>query len=240
MNLSSIKAAPNVIMGLFIGLGIIIGFWLLSSSLKNLQESQRTVSVKGLSEREVPADQVIWPIVYKEANNDLANLYNSIDAKNNIITSYLIEKGISKNEITFSAPSIVDRSTEMYSPEKAPYRYYATSVITVSSRKVDLVRELIFSITELGKKEIAFVTNEYNYTTEFSYSKLNEIKGGMIEEATKNARKTAQKFADDSESSLGKIKNASQGQIIISNRDAQTPHIKVLRIVSTIEYYLKD
>ena len=170
----------------------------------------------------------------------MANLYNNIDAKNNIITSYLIEKGISKNEITFSAPSIVDRSTDVLS-RKAPYRYYATSVITVSSRKVDLVREL-FSVLQNWAKEIAFVTNEYNYTTEFSYSKLNEIKGGMIEEATKNARKQLKNLQMTLKSSLGKNqKNASQGQIPLYQIELLKPlHIKVLRIVSTIEYYLKD
>jgi len=69
---------------------------------------------------------------------------------------------------------------------------------------------------------------------------LNEVKPGMVEEATKNARITAEKFASDSNSKLGKIKSATQGQMSISNRDQNTPHIKALRVVTTIVYYLKD
>jgi hypothetical protein len=62
----------------------------------------------------------------------------------------------------------------------------------------------------------------------------------MIEEATRNARAAAEKFAKDSESKLGKIKSASQGQFSISDRDANSPHIKVVRVVSTVEYLLRD
>jgi hypothetical protein len=62
----------------------------------------------------------------------------------------------------------------------------------------------------------------------------------MIEEATRNARESARKFADDSDSKLGKIRRASQGQFSIEDRDASTPHIKKVRVVSTIDYYLAD
>lgn len=62
----------------------------------------------------------------------------------------------------------------------------------------------------------------------------------MIEEATRNARKVAQKFAEDSNSRLGKIKSASQGQFSLEPRDANTPHIKAVRVVATVEYYLAD
>ena len=71
-------------------------------------------------------------------------------------------------------------------------------------------------------------------------TKLNEIKPSMIEEATSNARAVAQKFAQDSNSKLGKIKKASQGQFEVASRDKNSDHIKNIRIVSTIEYYLAD
>ena len=62
----------------------------------------------------------------------------------------------------------------------------------------------------------------------------------MIEEATMQAREVALKFAKDSNSRLGKIKKASQGQFSISARDKNNPHIKKVRVVSTVEYYLSD
>ena len=69
---------------------------------------------------------------------------------------------------------------------------------------------------------------------------LNELKPSMVEEATKNARETAEKFAKDSDSELGKIKRASQGSFSIENRDSNTPHIKRVRVVSSITYYLSN
>jgi uncharacterized protein len=62
----------------------------------------------------------------------------------------------------------------------------------------------------------------------------------MVEEATTKAREVAEKFAKDSKSKLGKIKKASQGQFSINNRDKNNPHIKKIRVVSTVEYYLSD
>jgi hypothetical protein len=93
-------------------------------------------------------------------------------------------------------------------------------------------------LVELGKQGIALVREGYN--TKFIYSKLNQIKPQMIEEATRSARESAAKFAKDSDSSLGKIKHASQGQFTIEDRDSSTAHIKKVRVVSTVEYYLSD
>jgi uncharacterized protein len=76
--------------------------------------------------------------------------------------------------------------------------------------------------------------------TQYLYSKLNDVKPAMIEQATKNARQTAEKFAKDSDSKLGKIKRASQGTFSIEDRDSSTAYIKKIRVVSTVEYYLSD
>jgi hypothetical protein len=95
-------------------------------------------------------------------------------------------------------------------------------------------------IIELGKQGIAISQQDYQSRTEFLFTNLNAYKPVMIEEATKNAREVAEKFAQDSHSKLGKIKKASQGQFSISDRDESTPHIKKIRVVSTIEYYLSD
>ena len=96
------------------------------------------------------------------------------------------------------------------------------------------------SLSELGKKGIAFIGSNYENEPEYIFSRLNEVKPEMIEEATKNAREVAEKFAADSKSKLGKIKNAIQGQFSIESRDKNNPHIKKIRVVSTVVYYLSD
>ena len=95
-------------------------------------------------------------------------------------------------------------------------------------------------LSALGKQGIVLQSGNYESQTEYLYTGLNDIKPEMIEEATRNAREAATEFAQDSESELGKIRQASQGQFSISPRDKNNPHIMNVRVVSTVEYYLSD
>ncbi|MDP3452663.1 MAG: SIMPL domain-containing protein [Bacteroidales bacterium] len=226
--------------GLFIMIGLIFLGIFIKSAVVSFKSYDRVVSVKGLSEIEVAANRVIWPVVYKEIGNDLTILYKAINDKNRLIIDYLKSKGLEESEITISAPSIIDMSAERYQSQPSPYRYNITSVLTVTSDKVDLVMKIISSQSELLKNGVALLAGDYQYQTQFLYTLLNEIKPTMIEEATKSARESAEKFAKDSQSKLGKIKRASQGQFTINDRDANTPQIKTVRVVSTVEYMLRD
>ncbi len=225
---------------LFLMIGLIVVGLSIYFGLNSFRSSNRVVSVKGLAEVEVPANKVIWPLVYKEIGDDLLLLYKTINDKNKLIVNFLKEKGLDESEISLSAPKIIDLNAERYQSQVSRYRYNVTSVLTVTSEKVEMVRNMITSQSELLAKGVAISAGDYEYQTVFLYTKLNEIKPGMIEEATRNARASAEKFAKDSGSKLGKIKNANQGQFTISDRDANTPHIKVIRVVSTIDYMLRD
>ena len=90
------------------------------------------------------------------------------------------------------------------------------------------------------KQGVAISGGDYRYNVLYQYTKLNDIKVGMIEEASANARASAEQFAADSKSKLGKIKEASQGQISITDRDPNTPHVKQIRVVTSVSYFLKD
>lgn len=227
--------------GLFIGLGLVILGLFIKNGIENFKEMDRVVAVKGLSEREVNANRVIWPLMYKEIGDDLLDLNSKITGKNGAIVSFLKSNGITAEEITVSAPEVIDMQAERYSGNNQPlYRYNVTSVITVSSSNVDLIRKLMEDQSVLIKKGIALTAEDYRYQKQYLYTKLNDIKPEMIEEATKNARTSALKFAQDSESKLGKIRNADQGQFSITDRDANTPYIKSVRVVTTINYYLED
>ncbi|MDD4919323.1 MAG: SIMPL domain-containing protein [Bacteroidales bacterium] len=228
------------IEALTVAIALIIMGMLLKQGLDGFSGRERTVNVKGLSEMEVPADKVTWPLVYKEIGNNLQDLYVRINRNNNTLVDFLKSSGITEEEIGINAPEIIDMSAERYNTSPPPYRYNVTSVITVSSTKVDLVRKLIADQGELLRQGIAIIGGEYRYNTVYSFTGLNDIKPQMIQEATRNARAAAEKFAQDSDSKLGKIKNASQGQFTISDRDENTPYIKNVRVVTTVNFYLKD
>jgi hypothetical protein len=229
------------VLGVFIFLGLAALGQLLGGSLIKFKEYERSVTVKGLAEREYEADIVIWPIQFTIAGNDLENLYGSIEKNTLEIKDFLESKGIDANEISSSIPAIVDKSAQQFSgSERADFRYAAMQTVTVYSKNIKNVRSVMESLSELGKKGIVLTGNNYQSRTEYIFTRLNEIKPEMIEEATKEARAVAEKFAADSQSTLGKIKKASQGQFSISDRDTNNPHIKKVRVVSTVEYYLSD
>ena len=234
----SVKSA--LILGVFIFLGLsFLGFFIGSSVIK-FKEYERTVTVKGLSEKEYPADIVLWPIQFIASNNDLTALYESIEKNANEIINFLKTNGFEGNEITTSPPGIVDKLAQGYEKSKIEFRYSATQTITIYSSKIKFVRLTMNKLAELGKKGIVLSDGGYQNTTEYLFTRLNEIKPEMVEEATTKAREVARKFAKDSNSKLGKIKKARQGQFSINDRDKNNPHIKKVRVVSTIEYYLSD
>ena len=229
---------------IYLGAAFVLGMLILGGSLvlmvNNLKSYDRCVTVKGLCEKEVMADKVIWPIMYKQGGNELGELYNTVEDMNATIVKFLKDAGVSDDEITMNAPSILDTRTNLYGDRKE-YHYIVTAGVTVCSEKVELIVKLQTEQAKLYEKGIPVGMGEnWSYPTTYSFTALNDIKPGMIEEATINARQAAEKFAKDSKSKLGKIKNATQGQFSVSDRDSNTPYIKNVRVVTNVVYYLKD
>jgi uncharacterized protein len=230
-----------LILGLLLCTGLLLLGYFISNGFITMRAMDRTVTVKGLSEREVSADIAIWPIKFNEVSNDLGALYSAIEQKNKLVVNFLKENGIAENEISVSVPATMDRQAQEYrDTTRDQFRYFGSSTITVYSPKVDLIRDAMSKIVNLGKSGIAITGQNYETRTEFLFKKLNELKPDMIEEATRNAREVAEKFAKDSGSKLGKIKSAYQGQFSIMDRDSNTPYIKKVRVVSTVTYFLTD
>jgi len=228
------KNEGKVLASIILAIGMITAGALLRSAIIGFKAIDRTITVKGLAEREVKANKVIWPLVYKELGNDPAEMYDLLERKNQKVVAFLKSAGLSDSEISINPPTIIDRQADNYGNDIMRYRYRATSVITVTSTDVDKVRKLMNRQTELMKQGIAITGEEYgSNATRYEFTSLNEIKPEMVEEATKNARITAEKFAADSRSNLGSIITA------IYDRDDNTPYIKNVRVVNTIVYSLK-
>ncbi|MDE5687888.1 MAG: SIMPL domain-containing protein [Paramuribaculum sp.] len=229
----------NIISAAILAVGLLALGLCVKSGLNSFNDSQRVVDVKGLAEREVNANVVTWPIMFREVGNSLPDVYANVTKTNAVIIDFLVANGLSKDEISVGAPTVQDLTTDRYNNSPLPYNYAVTSVVTVSSGKVKEVHSLINRQGELLSKGIA-ITSNYNYSVTYDFTDLNSIKPEMIAEATQNAREAAKKFADDSDSRLGKIKTARQGQFSIEDRDATTPYIKKIRVVTALTYYLED
>lgn len=223
-----ITAVGMIIMGMSIAKGIV-----------DFKDRDRTVVVKGLSEREMKADKVTWSLTYKEIGNDPAVMYNLLEQKNAKVVAFLKSAGVSDKEISINPAVISDRQADNYGNEIMNYRYKASSVITVTSTDIDKVRQLMRRQAELMKQGIAIVSDEYSSNVRYEFTGLNKIKQDLVEEATKNAQATAEQFATDTKSDLGDIRSAQQGQFSIEDRDSNTPYIKKIRVVNTMTYSLK-
>ncbi len=225
---------------LIIAIGVVVMGLCVKMGIDNYADKNRCVTVKGLSEHEVEADKVTWPVMTKEIGNDLPDLYKRIKATTAKVKEFLIHNGIKESEIAVNSPVVIDLNADQYLSNKMPYRYNITSVITVTSKNVKLVRSIIDRQAELLQQGVAIVDGGYNNQVSYEYTAFQQTKPKMMEETIKNAQTTAQQFAKNSGSKLGKIQSAGQGQFSIENRDDNTPYIKKLRVVTTITYALKD
>lgn len=235
MNIKNINSGVYIMIGL---LALAISF---PVGIAKYTASKHRVSVRGLCEKEVKADRAIWPISFKVAGNDLATTNAEVRKQQEIVIDWLLEKGFTKDEISISAPSIDDNKNTSYNSENIRFNYIIKSTVTICTRNVDLVVSLQSQQFELLNKGIAISSDNYwsNTVVTYDFTALNDIKPEMIEKATTNAREAAEKFAKDSGSKVGRITNASQGQFSICSRDSETPYIKTVRVVTSVEYQLK-
>ncbi len=208
----------------------------IKAGIDNFAFRDRVVTVRGLAERTVEADYVTWPMNYAVAGDDLTSLYDEMQTNNDIVVKFLTDNGIERDEISVNPPDLYNAAGNVYGGDRARYQYNLNVTITVATKKVAKVRELITRQSELLKKGVAVSNNYINY----QFTGLNSVKPEMIAEATKNARVAADQFASDSSSKVGKIKTATQGQFSINDADSSTPQLKNVRVVSTIIYYLED
>jgi hypothetical protein len=226
----------RLIAAAIIAVGIICLGWFMKAGIDDFANKDRKVTVKGLAEREVPADKVTWSIGTKVTGNDLPMLYESINLQTTKIKQFLKRNGLDEKEITVNPPSISDLEAREWGDNNKNFRYIVSTTITVATPKVEEVKKAIFQQAELLKQGVAIE----NSNAEYEYASFQQMKPEMMAEAIKNAQKTAEQFAEASNARLGEIQTAGQGQFEIDDRDQNTPYIKKLRVVTTITYSLKQ
>lgn len=229
-------------LGFFLCLGLITSSWLLSKAVYSIKAADRYVTVKGLAEREVDSDLVIWPVSFIETGNDLAVLHEQINRKQQAVEQFLTKSGITPAEISTNPPVVTDLEARKYDTgnRKREFRYLAQATLTVRSTDLPLVRSIMERSTDLVKQGIVLASDDYQNRPDYLFTGLNSIKPAMIEQATKNARLAAEQFARDSGSRVGSIRKARQGLFTITDRDRNTPYRKIIRVVTTVDYFLQD
>ena len=70
-----------VVGAVVLALGILFAGISLTFGIKTLKADQRTVTVRGLSEREFAADMAAWPVTFTVSGNELPSLRQEIVTK---------------------------------------------------------------------------------------------------------------------------------------------------------------
>ena len=256
MDDSNRESRPEAaLLGAFLAVGLIVGGWVLGAQIKATRLGDRYVSVRGLAERTVKADLAIWPINYNEVGNDLPTLYSKAEADKHIILKFLAQQGIQPSEISVGIVEVTDTEANRYGSQQAAYRYIVTQQITVQTTRVDQVAAAAQKAIDMVQQGIVLSSNDSgNGGIQYKFNGLNSIKPDMITEATRNARAAAERFAQDAGSSVGTIRQASQGvfSILAANSgvpaDSDQPAgwsanpdaslMKTVRVVTNVDYYL--
>jgi len=247
--------AGTALLGLLLAVGLILGGWILGAQIKATRLSDRYVTVKGLVERTVRSDIAIWPLSFKEAGDDLSLVYSKTEASRKAVLQFLDQQGIQSSEIELGVVRVIDTQANEYGGgNRAPHRYIVEQQVTVRTARVDQVAAAAQKTAQLLQKGIV-LNGERGQGLAYKFNGLNSIKPDMITEATRNARAAADRFALDSGSKVGSIRQANQGVFSIlpaeqgsdtsepseypgGNSSADSSLMKIVRVVTTVEYYL--
>jgi uncharacterized protein len=226
----------SLVAAALVAAGLAAAGWFVGNGFLKARSADRFVTVNGLAEREVGADLVLWPLVFSVTAEDLETLQQRVEASAAKVRAFLGER-FTEEEVTVSAPRVTDREGERGNSSRPMERYLAEATISVRSGKIQAVREAMQRSGTLVKQGVALIRS-YEQTTQYMFTALDRIKPEMIAEATRDARRAAQQFAEDSGSRVGAIRNARQGFFSIEDRDPFSPEIKKVRVVTTVQYAL--
>lgn len=235
------KDASRLLTALFVAAGLVIAGWFVAQGMARLRTQDRFVTVKGSAERIVDADLVVWPLAHTVGGNDLSGVQQQLEANTQTIRDFFANAGFQPEEIAVSPPRLEDRWSYAFGDQRPPERYRHSTTVTLRTGRVAQALEAVRGSGELVSRGVMLgADGNPGMGPEFDYTRLNEIKPGLIAEATANARKSAEQFAKDSGARLGGIRTANQGVVSISDRDRGSPHVKTVRVVTTVEYFLRD
>lgn len=228
-----------VLAAIMIALGLAGAGWLAANGMARLRTADRFVTVKGSAEKIVNADLVVWPLAQSVGGNDLTAVQAQLEANTRTIRDFLIQAGFGDGEIVLSPPRLEDRWAYAFGDNRPPERFRYSNTVTLRTARVQEALAALRRSGDIVARGVMLNTEEGG-GPQFDYTQLNAIKPALIAEATANARKSAEQFAKDSGARLGGIRTANQGVVSIENRDAGSPQIKKIRVVTTVDYFLRD
>ena len=222
---------------LILAAGIVAGGYLLGDGLLRARDADRSVTVRGLAERDVQADLATWVMGYSATGARLEAVQADIAGDTAAIQNYFA--GLDgPHELEPSGVSVSSFTDGQGRPTVT-----VRQRMTFRTRDMDLARRAVARQFELIGRGVVLEDGAMSY----SFTGLDAVKPAMVADATRDARRAAQQFAEDSGTRVGAIRSATQGYFSIQARDgesggygvADTPDKKV-RVVTTVTFALED
>jgi hypothetical protein len=230
--------------------GLAAAGWFVGRGAERFRSEMRTVTVKGLVEKEVPADQAVWTLPLRRASADLKDAEARIAADRAAALAFLQKQGFTDAEIARQPIRTIDKLAREYGQNQGndPTRYILTTALVVTTSNVERVRSSLGMTDELLKSGVVLDAGEGGAANpRYVVTTFNDLRPQLLADATKNARAMAQQFANDSGAKVGAIRSANQGMIQIFGSDgndesggfaATSTPVKRIRVVSTFEFAL--
>lgn len=239
------------VLGFLLALGLVLGGLVLGGQIKATRLSDQYVAVRGLAERNVKSGLAVWDLGYTDAGDDLLALYAKSESDKKTILEFLAKQGIRPSEVELGIVGVTDTQANGYETNRPPSRRYVIQQgVTVRTSRVDIVAAAAQKTMALIQNGVVLSSGS-NSGLSYKFTGLNSIKPDMITEATRNARAAADRFASDSGSRVGSIRQATQGifSILAVNSGGDTGQygyqnndessvMKTVRVVTSVEYYL--
>jgi hypothetical protein len=236
-NIIVTTARIGLLPALLIAASVAFAGWSVGQGVERFRMADRSVTVKGLAERDVQSDFAVWTLGFRRAGNDFASVQQDLSEDRTRIMAFLSGQGFDDAEIEVRPLQVQDLLAREWAPQQIALRFNGSGQVLVKSARVDVVGKAANGVDPLIQAGIQL-------DTRYQLRGFNDLKPALLADATRNAREQAAKFADDAGARLGELKAANQGVIRVLDDDGsdmdtgRTPG-KRLRVVSTFEYALQ-
>jgi hypothetical protein len=233
---------------LILAAGLAVGGFFIGSGVSGSRLDDRYVTVKGVAEREVKADLALWPLHFVSADSELSAAQARLAQNVARTMDFLRAAGLDVSQVELQGLRVTDASANAFQERQPSNRFVVNQVLMVRSQDPDRILAASQAMGELVAAGVVLSSGpEWRAGgPTFLFTGLNDLKPAMIAEATSRAREAAEEFAQDSGSRIGGIRKANQGVFEILPRDQaagveqEAQLYKTVRVVSTVEYFLKD
>ena len=227
-------------------LAVALGFagWSVGQGVERFRMADRSVTVKGLAELDVKSDFAIWTLGFRRGGDGFDSVQRQLSADRQQVVAFLTAQGFSADEIETRPLQVQDLLAREWGNNNVALRFTGQGQVVVKSPRVDLVAKAANASDPLIQAGVQLDNQDGYAGPRYQLRGFNDVKPRLLEEATRNAREQASKFATDAGATLAGLKNANQGVIRVldddgSDMDTSRTIGKRLRVVSTFQFGLQ-